>query len=116
MDRLPPDDDARTDGLPEVLFLDDLAKLLRCSPATIKWRGSVWEPASCPRAAQVGAGLVERDGRRPRAREERTIRRRCRRPGRSSPAAGRRAAPRTPLPPPRSTAGASRAHGRPSRV
>ncbi len=38
MDRLPSDDDARTDGLPEVLFLDDLAKLLRCSPSTIKRR------------------------------------------------------------------------------
>ena len=38
MDRLPSDDDVRTDGLPEVLFLDDLAKLLRCSPSTIKRR------------------------------------------------------------------------------
>ena len=38
MDRLPPDDDGRPDGLPEVLFLDDLAKLLRCSPSTIKRR------------------------------------------------------------------------------
>ncbi|MCY4658541.1 MAG: hypothetical protein OXF93_01825 [Acidobacteria bacterium] len=38
MDRSPSDDDARTDGLPEVLFLDDLAKLLRCSPSTIKRR------------------------------------------------------------------------------
>ena len=38
MDRLPSDADGRTDGLPEVLFLDDLAKLLRCSPSTIKRR------------------------------------------------------------------------------
>ena len=38
MDRSPSDDDARTDGLPEVLFLDDLARLLRCSPSTIKRR------------------------------------------------------------------------------
>ena len=38
MDRMPSDADARNDGLPEVLFLDDLAALLRCSPSTIKRR------------------------------------------------------------------------------
>lgn len=38
MDRIPSDADARTDGLPEVLFLDDLAALLRCSPSTIMRR------------------------------------------------------------------------------
>ena len=38
MDRIPSDADARKDGLPEVLFLDDLAALLRCSPSTIKRR------------------------------------------------------------------------------
>ena len=50
MDRLPSEDDVRTDGLPEVLFLDDLAKLLRCSPSTIKRRvrARVFPVASLP--------------------------------------------------------------------
>ncbi|MYN64897.1 MAG: helix-turn-helix domain-containing protein [Acidobacteria bacterium] len=32
------DDAGGTEPLPEVLFLDDVAKLLRCSPSTIKRR------------------------------------------------------------------------------
>ena len=32
------DDAGGTESLPEVLFLDDVAKLLRCSPSTIKRR------------------------------------------------------------------------------
>ena len=52
------------DGLPDVLFIDDVAALLRCSPSTIKrrlrarvrCRGSTSGPAGAKRAARVARG------------------------------------------------------------
>ena len=38
MDGDRPDSDVEGSGLPEVLLLDDVAALLRCSPSTIKRR------------------------------------------------------------------------------
>ena len=38
MDGDRPDSDVEASGLPEVLFMDDVAALLRCSPSTIKRR------------------------------------------------------------------------------
>ena len=38
MDGDRPDSDVEAGGLPEVLFVDDVAALLRCSPTTIKRR------------------------------------------------------------------------------